>query len=148
MYRVFATTFLAAALITGCGGQQQPEAGGESTDMDANIEIEAPEAPPMRDFTAATIGPYEVQPMFEEEIEDGHYNIKIVSGGEVNAVRVWVGPEDASGVMVAKGATEFDYHHCHVELPDPLPEDAKLWIEIESPKGELFKGSTALQEAS
>lgn len=103
--------------------------------------------PPMRNFPAVKIGPYDVQPMFEEEIENGHYNIKIVSGGEVKAVRAWVGPEDASGVMVVKPEPEYGYHHGHYEVPSPVPADAKLWIEIESPSGEIFKGSTPLQLA-
>lgn len=102
----------------------------------------------MRNFAAVKIGPYEVQPMFEEEIENGHYNIKITSGGEVKAVRMWVGPEDASGVMVVKTEIENDYNHGHVEVPSPVPADAKLWIEIESPAGETFKGSTPLKLAS
>lgn len=102
------------------------------------------EVPAMRNFAAIKIGPYDVQPMFEEEIEDGHFNIKI-TGGEVKAVRGWVGPEDASGVMVVKTEIENDYHHGHYEIPTPLPADAVWWIEIETPTGETLKGSTPLE---
>lgn len=98
----------------------------------------------MFDLPAVTIGPYTVQPMYEEKLEDGHFNLRI-SGGEVAAVREWVGPEDASGVMVVKTEIERDYWHGHVEMPNPIPADARLWIEIESPSGELLKGSTPVK---
>lgn len=140
------TIFTIAAVLTGCGAQenQDPQANSEAaleTAPQPNYDI------PMRNFAAVTIGPYNVQPMFEEEIEDGHYNIK-VDGGEVKAVRMWVGPEDASGVMIVKTEIENDYNHGHVEVPTPIPNDAKLWIEIENPAGETFKGSTPLKAAS
>jgi len=98
----------------------------------------------MFDLPPVTIGPYTVEPMYEEKLEDGHFNLRI-SGGEVAAVREWVGPEDASGVMVVKTEIERDYWHGHVEMPNPIPADARLWIEIESPTGELFKGSTPVK---
>lgn len=147
MYRILATAIVSTALLAGCGGEKAatpaaPSGSGAKSDLpQPSYEI------PMRNFASVKIGPYDVQPMFEEEIKDGHYNIKI-EGGEVKAVRLWVGPEDASGVMVAKTAIENDYQHGHVELPDPIPADAKLWIEIENPAGETFKGATPLKMAS
>lgn len=145
--RIMSAILLALA-INGCGGQEPdaaqrdavaiPEISEDSTQQNYAI--------PMRNFAAAHIGPYHVQPMFEEEIEDGHYNIK-VDGGEIKAIRIWVGPEDASGVMVVKTEIENDYHHGHVEVPSPVPADAMLWIEIEDPTGQTFKGSTPLQLA-
>ena len=98
----------------------------------------------MFDLPPVTIGPYTVEPMYEEKLEDGHFNLRI-TGGEVAAVREWVGPEDASGVMVVKTEIERDYWHGHVEMPNPIPADARLWIEIETPSGELLKGSTPVK---
>ena len=142
------TAILASALIaTGCGETKPAETAAPATAAPAQTSTTAtPGAPPMRNFAALKIGPYDVQPMFEEEIKNGHFNIR-VKGGDVKAVRMWVGPEDASGVMVVKTEPEFDYNHGHVEVPDPVPADAKLWIEIESPTGEMHKGSTPLQQA-
>jgi hypothetical protein len=133
MYRILATAMVTVALMTGCGGSQ-PAAPVAPAAPAAAAPAAAAEVPAMRNFAAVKIGPYDVQPMFEEEIVNGHYNIK-VSDGEVKAVRGWVGPEDASGVMVVKTEIENDYHHGHFEVPNPVPADAKLWIEIESPTG-------------
>ncbi len=98
----------------------------------------------MYELPSVTIGAYTVQPMYEEKLADGHFNLRI-TGGEVAAVREWVGPEDASGVMVVKTEIERDYWHGHVEMPNPVPADALLWIEIETPTGDLLKGSTTLK---
>lgn len=151
MYKKIAAVMvaLAGATLTGCGGQDaatsapaQPgtTAGNQAPASQPNYDI------PMTNFAPLKIGNYDVQPMFEEVIENGHYNIKI-TGGEVAAVRIWVGPEDASGVMVVKTEIENDYNHGHVEVPKPIPADARLWIEIETPTGEKLKGSTPLKAA-
>ena len=133
-----AITLLFMVAFSGCGAS--PEVVPEAT--------ETPGAPPvqvsMTSLAATQIGPFEVQVMFEETIEDGHFNIRI-TGGEVAAVREWVGPEDASGVVVVKTEIENDYHHGHVEMPSPVPADARLWIEIETPEGEHLKGSVPLR---
>lgn len=155
MYTKFATLGIAAAIIAGCGSEPAPSATPvPSAPATATAPAPAPTPAstpastiPMRNFAALKIGAYDVQPMFEEEIEDGHFNIK-VSGGEVKAVRMWVGPEDASGVMVVKTEIENDYNHGHVEVPKPVPADATLWIELETPTGELLKGSVPLKQAS
>jgi len=145
MYRVLTTMLSCVVVLAGCGGQQ---ASAPAAVNEAPAAAKAPvEAPPMRNFASIKIGPYDVQPMFEEEIEDGHFNIK-VSGAEYKSVRGWVGPEDASGVMVVKPEVENDYLHGHYEIPTPVPADAMLWIEIETPTGETLKGSTPLKQAS
>lgn len=132
---------LAAA---GCGAPQETEAPAAPAAVEAPAETTAI---PMRNMAPVTIGAYEVQPMFEEELEDGHYNIKITGGGEVAAVRIWVGSEDASDTMVVKTEIENDYHHGHVEVASPIPAGTMLWIEIEAPDGSLVKGSTPLAAA-
>ncbi len=147
MYRTIAPLLLTATLLSACGGPAPAPAEAPKEAAAAPAAEAKEEAPAMRNFPALKIGPYDVQPMFEEEIEDGHFNIK-VTGGEVKAVRGWVGPEDASGVMVVKTEIENDYHHGHYEIPTPVPADAVLWIEIETPTGETLKGSTPLKQAS
>ncbi|MFM1919781.1 MAG: hypothetical protein RLZZ303_1415 [Candidatus Hydrogenedentota bacterium] len=152
MKKCLALSLMAALPLAACGAKPAtPEAPAPQSAAPAEAQAQpmeaAPDAPPpMRNFAALTIGPYAVQPMFEEEIKDGHFNID-VKGAEVKAVRIWVGPEDASGVMVAKTEPEHGYHHGHVEMPDPIPADAQLWIEIEAPDGTLHKGATPLVQA-
>jgi hypothetical protein len=91
-----------------------------------------------------TAGPYQVLPKYEDELKDGHINLYI-SGAEIGAVRIWVGQEDPAGSLVVKSEIENDYYHAHMEMPDPISPDAKLWVEIETPTGEAHKGSTSLQ---
>ncbi len=149
MYRTIAALTVATVVIAGCGQPEPAAPAAPSSQAPANATAALPQPEydiPMRNFAPLTLGAYTVQPMFEEEIENGHYNIK-VTGGEVKAVRIWVGPEDASGVMVVKTEIENDYNHGHVEVPAPVADDAKLWIEIETPTGETLKGSTPLKEA-
>lgn len=143
MKRSLTGMLVTSLLLAGCGGKPEPAdmAGAQPTAAGVavtNYEI------PMTTLQPLKIGPYDVVPMYEEELSDGHFNLKI-TGGEVAAVREWVGPEDASGVAVVKTEIENDYHHGHVDMPDPIPADARLWIEIETPSGERLKGSTPLQ---
>jgi hypothetical protein len=145
MYRSF-TVFAASivSLVVGCSSPEPaaPEASAPAQTAPAQPNYDIP----MRNFSPLQIGPYAVQPMFEEEIEDGHFNIKITEDN-VTAVRIWVGGEDPGDVMVVKTEIENDYHHGHVEIPNPIPAGAALWIEIETPEGELLKGSTPLSPA-
>lgn len=134
-------------MVSGCGGEgpdsaSPPAAGGQAT----------ADTPPTTEETAIAmthlppigIGNFTVQAMYEGDLADGHFNLTI-EGGEIAAVREWVGPEDASGVVVVKTEIENDYHHGHVEMPSPLPADARLWVEIETPDGQRLKGSTPLK---
>lgn len=61
-----------------------------------------------------------------------------VTGGtsKVAAVRFWIGTQDAKGSVKAKAELEKDNWHTHAEIPSPLPTDSKLWVEVESEKGE------------
>lgn len=141
------------ALLTGCGGGSEvtetavpvesAETTSETVESAETTSETVEDSIPMTDLASLTIGDYQVQPMYEEELKDGHFNIRI-TGGEVAAVREWVGPEDAAGVVVVKTEIENDYHHGHIDMPDPIPADARLWIEIEAPDGSLHKGSVPL----
>ncbi|MEM1423900.1 MAG: hypothetical protein AAGH64_07835 [Planctomycetota bacterium] len=63
-------------------------------------------------------------------------------GGGVK-VRAWVGTEDRSGSEVGEGeyAPSHDDYDVHVRTPDPLPEGAMWWIEVEYPDGRTELGS-------
>jgi hypothetical protein len=67
------------------------------------------------------------------------------TGGKLAAIRLWVGVEDAKGSIKAKGDVEGEGWHAHVELPDPMPEGAKLWVEGESDQGQKVSASFDLK---
>ncbi len=67
------------------------------------------------------------------------------------AIRVWVGAENGRGSVKAKAEAEKDAkgeYGAHVEVPNPIPADSKLWISIEPDNGQTAKGSLALPNAA
>ena len=135
-----------AITLTGCGS---PDTSAGTSDPTTEPEAKLPEPDyeiPMRNFAPTQAGPYALQPMFEEEIEDGHYNIK-VTGPEFKTVRFWIGTDNKANSMVVKAVLENDYQHGHLDVPSPLPDDYALWIEVEAPDGELHTGSTPFVQA-
>ena len=52
-------------------------------------------------------------------------------------VRAWIGTEDRTLSYVGKGefSTSAGTYSIHATAPDPLPENAQWWIEIELPDG-------------
>lgn len=68
--------------------------------------------------------------------EEVSVDIEIVGPGEPGALRVWVGREDGRGSMKARAEREGHGYHAHVEVPEPLPEGSRLWIEVEPSSGE------------
>jgi len=55
--------------------------------------------------------------------------------GNAAAVRFWIGTQDAKGSIKAKAAVEDGHWHTHGEVPNPLPPDSKLWVEIQGKDG-------------
>ena len=60
-----------------------------------------------------------------------------VSGGtsKPTALRAWVGTETGAGSAKAKGEAGENDYDVHIEVPDPLPANSKLWVELEVPAG-------------
>jgi hypothetical protein len=68
--------------------------------------------------------------------EDAPIDIWLDGGlGNAAAVRFWIGTQDAKGSIKAKAAVEDGHWHTHGEVPDPIPADSKLWVEIEGKDG-------------
>lgn len=67
---------------------------------------------------------------------DAPVDVRVTGQAKVAAVRLWIGTQDAKGSVKAKAELEKDNWHTHVEIPKPLPEGTKLWVEIETDKGE------------
>ncbi|MBX3384626.1 MAG: hypothetical protein KF864_14070 [Phycisphaeraceae bacterium] len=65
------------------------------------------------------------------------FDIAVTGGaGRPAAVRVWVGTQDGKGSIKGKAEAEGDGWHAHAEVPKPLPAGSKLWVEVETAKGE------------
>ncbi len=58
-----------------------------------------------------------------------------IKGGDIHAVRTWVGDKSAKGAMKAKLGMEKGNYHGHIEVAEKLPEGSKVWLEIESEDG-------------
>lgn len=74
--------------------------------------------------------------------------IVMIDGGETDimGVRAWIGTEDRTMSYVGKGEYSVigDSYDIHAIAPDPLPENAMWWIEIELADGTKQVGSTEL----
>ncbi len=56
----------------------------------------------------------------------------------IGGLRLWIGVKDGSGSMKAKahgGHGGRGGLHAHVEVPDPLPKGARLWLQVEDVEG-------------
>lgn len=67
---------------------------------------------------------------------DAPIDASITGSAKVAAVRFWIGSRDAKGSVKARAEAEQDHWHAHVEVPKPLPEGSRLWVEVETDKGE------------
>ncbi|MEY4103301.1 MAG: hypothetical protein RLZZ116_347 [Planctomycetota bacterium] len=69
--------------------------------------------------------------------KEATFDITVTGGaGKPAAVRAWVGTQDGKGSVKGKAEAEGDGWHAHAEVPSPLPAGSKLWVEVETAKGE------------
>jgi hypothetical protein len=83
-------------------------------------------------------GPYTVKVSRDGDVKAGGdvpVDIWVDGGAKGKSVRFWFGAEDAKGSIKAKCEVEDGHWHTHGEVPDPMPEGSKLWIEIEGEDG-------------
>lgn len=77
--------------------------------------------------------------------KESHLVIKLpYNDSGATIVRAWIGTEDRTLSYVGKGeyAPSHDDYDIHATAPDPLPDNAMWWIEIEKPDGTKLVGST------
>jgi len=67
----------------------------------------------------------------------------------VAVVRFWIGLEDARVSRKARADVENpkepNHWHTHAEVPDPIPEGTRLWVEVERNRDEAAIGSFDLK---
>lgn len=76
--------------------------------------------------------------------KEGHLIVKLpYNDNGVTVVRAWIGTEDRTLSFVGLGeyAASHDDYDIHAIAPDPLPTDARWWVEIERPDGTKAVGS-------
>lgn len=95
------------------------------------------------------IGNYTVSVIMIGEAKPGaevEFDIKLIDAtSDPKSLRVWIGAEDGKGsekTEAKKGEKTYD---ADVKVPSPLPEGAKVWVEVES-DGVTARGSYALEE--
>lgn len=75
---------------------------------------------------------------------EGHLVVKLPYNDKgATVVRAWIGTEDRLRSVVGKGeyAPSHDDYDIHAVAPDPMPEDAMWWVEVEKPDGTKLVGS-------
>lgn len=78
--------------------------------------------------------------------QEGHLVIKLpYNDAGATVVRAWIGTEDRTLSTVGRGeyAPSHDDYDIHAMAPDPLPDNAMWWVEIERPDGTMAIGSIA-----
>lgn len=76
--------------------------------------------------------------------KEGHLVIKLpYNDNGQSVVRVWIGTDDRDQYLVTKAdyAADHDDYDAHAVAPDPMPEDAMWWVEVEKPDGTTATGS-------
>jgi hypothetical protein len=69
----------------------------------------------------------------------GEQAVEIVLGtdsAKPAALRAWVGGESGEGSMKTKADGTGPKYEMHLEVPEPLAADARLWVEVEGVAGE------------
>ncbi len=155
----YTLTLLAAVIIaSGCdrSGDVHQEPAGTHTHADGTTHADHAESVPVADahghdetpIGTVTIDGMEVHgSQGHGFVEPGKLSHLVVSlpynDGGATIVRAWIGTADRQQYLVGMGdyAPSHDDFDIHAEAPDPLPPDARWWIEIEKPDGVKAVGS-------
>ena len=122
-------------------GEHAHEDGGHEHDAEGHGHDEVP-------LGEVQIGPHRVRLAQGHGLlsagEEGHLVVALpfTDGGETT-VRAWIGSEDRASSFVGRGeyAAEHDDYDVHATAPDPLPANARWWVELELPDGARHVGS-------
>ncbi len=149
MNKCITSVFILAALVSLSGCKPAAPPATPTADVEplpaAAAEVESfAESGDQTQLEPIVLAPYTVKALHIGEVTKGHFNL-YVEGGDMAAIRAWVGDESAAQVMVTKAEFEVDHHCAHIEVPQPLPATARLWVEIETSEGTRLKGSTEIQ---
>lgn len=145
MHRIVSSLAVAVALLlSGCDQKSsETSSGGTATTSDHEHDHSTDKKEPAGDAKVEVIelGTATVE---GQSVKASRDKGEIKSGGDApidiwidgalgsaEAVRFWIGTEDGTTSVKAKAGVEDNHWHTHAEVPDPLPTDSKLWVEIE-----------------
>jgi major membrane immunogen (membrane-anchored lipoprotein) len=132
------TTFTACGGGDGANGTPTPGTEPENNEDDHHGE--------RHEVGEAKIGDSTVTVAFFGEIKAGAEAVLDieVEGGEVDALRAWVGDESGTGSLKSKLDGKDGDYHGHIDTPDPIAEGSAIWVEIEDASGKLSAASFKL----
>lgn len=168
---ILLTACMSLAPLSGCedkkpatttpAAQQPPKSDGHdhdhANDKDHDHDHDHAHGGPVIDLGEQTIGDFIVKVTRDEAPivpgKDAPIDVIATPGPsattKVAAVRFWVGTQDAKGSVKAKGEIEDvkepNRYHTHAEIPNPIPAESKLWVEIEDDKGAKLSGGFDLR---
>lgn len=148
------TLLLAGFVLAGCTQSTSPATSETADETVTEVPAAMKVAPEVDDtfsetgdqtyLEPITLAEYTTKVMHIGDVSKGHFNLYI-EGGEPAAVRAWIGDEAATNAVITRAEFEADHHCAHLEVAQPLPEDAKFWLEIETTDGQKLKGNSPLK---
>jgi hypothetical protein len=110
--------------------------GGIATVAQEPITLTAPGHGESKSVSLGTvkIGAYEVEVFQEGAVTAGKeatFQLKLKGQGEPDAIRAWIGIESGRGSSKGKAHKHGDTIELHCDVPDPILESSKLWLELE-----------------
>jgi hypothetical protein len=136
--------FLSAAFLSAACGKADDHVHGPGGDQDhppAPAAGEAGHAHTERTpLGEVKLGEHAVQVFRLSAIEPGKesdFDLDFAAGKPLpGTVRGWIGIESGVGSMKVRFAKETATRmHGHPEVPKPLPDGSRLWLEVETPAG-------------
>ncbi|MGE3173513.1 MAG: hypothetical protein AB7O97_12890 [Planctomycetota bacterium] len=135
----------ASLLFAACGhdhdhdhgpdGHTHPAPAGGGDGGDGHTHAHGPRVP----LGEVTVGGRTIAVSRLAEIQPGHeadFDLDFQKGPLPAAVRGWIGVESGQGSRKVRFEPETETRmHGHPEVPDPMPEGSKLWLELEGEDG-------------
>ncbi len=79
-------------------------------------------------------------------VSDAYFEVLLATGSvEPVAIRAWVGVESADGSVKTKADKSATGYQIHTELPNPMPRNSMLWVEVQPANGKKAKAAFALK---
>lgn len=152
--RLLAASLLLLWLPPGCQDDHdhdKPAAATAASDKDELDHGHAHSHEPEMKETLGLVnaGPYEVVAVQNSKLELGgemNFDVEILGQPRPKAVRFWIGTEAGEGSSKSDPLSEKEnVFHVDIDLPASLPQNSKLWVEIDQPDGAALRAAFDLR---